>query len=222
MQTGGCVLWQECDFNLREFAVQIFWMAWSIAYKKIILRFCLLKRSLSLPGISSRMPIFIQALGWLKYRHGKSALLAMPVKHLGFADFLMTIGFSLTPLEFTKKAHFKRSFDLFLPVQLRDREGLWKMEQSRPYSRYSLAPIVVKYLEVVSSMSRLYPRSYYRLSRNAFRLNTISILKSIKPSVHGFEVFLWETQSVGDSPRFFLQRWPCDKYVSAPHLPKPV
>ena len=34
LQTGGCVLWQENDFNLREFAVQIFWMAWSIAYKK--------------------------------------------------------------------------------------------------------------------------------------------------------------------------------------------
>ena len=44
----------------------------------------------------------------------------MPLKHLGFADFPMMIGLSFPPLALTKRAHVRRSLDLFPPVQLRD------------------------------------------------------------------------------------------------------
>ena len=43
-----------------------------------------------------------------------------PLKHRGLADFPIMMGFSLSPLAFTKKAQVSLSFDLFPPVQLPD------------------------------------------------------------------------------------------------------
>ena len=91
-----------------------------VAINKSIERFSLLNRAFSFLRISSRMPLSIQALGWLKYSHGSVALSEIPLKHLGLADFPIMMGFSLSPLPFTKKAQVSLPFDLFPPVQLRD------------------------------------------------------------------------------------------------------
>ena len=92
----------------------------ALSRNKIIFRFSLRKRPFSFLRISSKISASIQAFDWLKYWHGRSALSAMPLKHLGFADFPMMIGLSFPPLALTKRAHVRRSLDLFPPVQLRD------------------------------------------------------------------------------------------------------
>lgn len=73
---------------------------------------------LSFDKISIRIPLFIQAFGWLKYWHGNSLLSWMPLKHLGLADLPMMKGLSVPPLALVKNKHVCLSFDFLPPVQI--------------------------------------------------------------------------------------------------------
>ena len=88
--------------------------------RRTIVRFSLLNRAFSFLRMSVRMSLSIQALGCLKYSHGSVALSETPLKYRGLADLPIMMGFSLSPLAFTKKAQVSLSFDLFPPVQLPD------------------------------------------------------------------------------------------------------
>ena len=62
--------------------------------------------------LSNISPV-IQAFFWLKYLMGR-VLLIIPRKHLGFSDFQITTGASLSPAALTRKATVTLCFD-FLP-----------------------------------------------------------------------------------------------------------
>ena len=70
----------------------------AFSMNRIMLLSSRLSLLLSLDRISIRISLFIHAFGWLKYSHGNSDLSWKPLKHLGFADLPMMIGFSFPTL----------------------------------------------------------------------------------------------------------------------------
>ena len=70
----------------------------AFSMNRIMLLSSRLSLLLSLDRISIRISLFIHAFGWLKYSHGNSDLSWKPLKHLGFADLPMMIGYSFPTL----------------------------------------------------------------------------------------------------------------------------
>ena len=70
----------------------------AFSMNRIMLLSSRLSLLLSLDRISIRISLFIHAFGWLKYSHGNSDLSWKPLKHLGFANLPMMIGFSFPTL----------------------------------------------------------------------------------------------------------------------------
>ena len=79
----------------------------ALSMRRIMLLSSWLSLLLSFDRISIRISLFIHAFDWLKYSHGSSDLSWIPLKHLGFANLPMMIGFSFPPLALTKNAHVR-------------------------------------------------------------------------------------------------------------------